>query len=237
MGDATEEQWVSESGRVWRCRDKGLIVLPPTLAHIDTLQEIDASMNDLKFVNVAHEGQWPALRKLILNDNELSALPNPIAHFSLLTHLELADNQVTQLGEEVGVMRGLEVLDVHGNRLTSLPDALSTLTHLRSLKLGFNQLSKAPAWLGMLPALEILDLQSNRLTSLPVELSHLTSLKELYLSKNKLLKLPVEYHALTQLKVLQLDQNDLVDPPQYMAKLGPEHILAYLRAIADESGS
>eukprot|EP01122_Echinamoeba_exundans_P014583 TRINITY_DN663_c0_g1_i2.p1 TRINITY_DN663_c0_g1~~TRINITY_DN663_c0_g1_i2.p1 ORF type:complete len:1132 (-),score=246.29 TRINITY_DN663_c0_g1_i2:654-4049(-) len=238
MGESVEgsvEQWLSESGRVWRCRDKGLSILPPALADIDTLQEIDASMNDLKFVNVSREGQWPALRKLMLNDNELSTLPQPIPHFSLLTHLELADNQVTQLGEEMGVLKGLEVLDLHGNRLTALPDALASLTHLRVLKLGFNQLSKAPAWLGMLPALEVLDLQSNRLTSLPVELSQLSSLKELYLSKNKLLKLPVEYHALTQLKVLQLDQNDLVDPPQYMAKLTPDHVLAYLRAVAEES--
>lgn len=227
---------VSSDGRRWTWRDKGLTMLPTSVYEVDTIEEIDASMNDLKFVHL-EDGKWPHLVRLVLNDNELSFLPSPVTNLTGLVHLELADNQLTLLDDEVALLTRLNTLDLHGNRLSSLPDGLSRLEQLTSLKVGFNQLGKAPTWLGALTNLERLDLQSNRLTSLPVEISQLTRLKELYLSKNKLLKLPTEYRSLRQLKVLQLEHNDLVDPPQFMTKLGPEPILAYLSAAADGSGA
>ena len=80
----------------------------------------------------------PALRWLILTDNQLESLP-----------------------DEIGNCRRLQKLMLAGNRLTSLPPSLSECTHLELLRIAANRLQLLPDWLLTLPRLSWLAFAGN----------------------------------------------------------------------------
>jgi len=80
----------------------------------------------------------PALRWLILTDNQLESLP-----------------------AEIGNCRRLQKLMLAGNRLTSLPPSLAECTHLELLRIAANRLQLLPDWLLTLPRLSWLAFAGN----------------------------------------------------------------------------
>ena len=125
------------------------------------------------------------------------AVPAEIGQLTLLTWLELGNNQLRSVPTEIGQLTALKGLDLRGNLLTSLPAEIGQLTALRGLNLGGNQLRSVPTEIGQLTALKGLDLRGNHLTSLPAEIGQLTSLRELTLRDNLLTSLPAEIGKLT----------------------------------------
>ena len=80
------------------------------------------------------------------------AVPAEIGQLTLLTWLELGNNQLTSLPAEIRQLTALKGLDLRGNQLTSLPAEIGQLTALRGLNLGGNQLRSVPAEIGQLTA-------------------------------------------------------------------------------------
>ena len=72
----------------------------------------------------------PAVRWLILTDNQLQALPADIGRLSKLQKLMLAGNQLQALPEEMAVCQNLELIRLSANRLTEIPGWLFSLPRL-----------------------------------------------------------------------------------------------------------
>lgn len=110
------------------CSDNHFTVLPEGLGACPRLHMVGFKANKIHTVPAA--ALPPALRWLILTDNELRSLP-----------------------PEIGQCRHLQKLMLAGNRLTELPAALASCTRLELLRIAANRLAELPAWLLGMPRL------------------------------------------------------------------------------------
>ncbi|KRG01168.1 uncharacterized protein Dmoj_GI24424, isoform D [Drosophila mojavensis] len=134
--------------------------LPPDIVYMRSLQKLDLMKNDL----VALPEDMGLLRKLqflYVQHNDIKELPNfegnemlselhasnnyidhvPKELCENLPHLkilDLRDNKITQLPDEVCLLRNLNRLDITNNSISVLPVTLSTLAHLISLQVDGN---------------------------------------------------------------------------------------------------
>jgi len=105
-----------------------------------------------------------------------------------LKRLYLDNNNLTTLPAEIGFLQELKRLDLDNNNLTTLPAEIVFLQALKRLYLNNNNLTTLPAEIGFLQELKWLDLDGNKLTSLPDEIGFLQGLEMLYLQGNPISK-------------------------------------------------
>ncbi|KAH8280995.1 hypothetical protein KR054_006480 [Drosophila jambulina] len=134
--------------------------LPPDLVNMRSLQKLDLMQNDLTCLP-EDMGLLRKLECLYLQHNDILELPNfegnealselhasnnfimtvPKAMCSNLPHLkilDLRDNKITELPDELCLLRNLNRLDVSNNTISMLPVTLSSLAHLISLQVDGN---------------------------------------------------------------------------------------------------
>jgi hypothetical protein len=136
-----------------------LSALPDDLPRLHRLQVLFCSDN--RFAEVpAVLGQCPNLSMVGFKANQIRTLPAE-ALPPALRWLILTDNQLEALPEEIGNCRELQKLMLAGNRLRELPQALARCTKLELLRIAANQLPALPAWLPALPRLSWLAYAGN----------------------------------------------------------------------------
>ncbi|CAF2532295.1 unnamed protein product [Rotaria sp. Silwood2] len=158
----------------------------------------------------------PNLSDLDLSANDLPAVPDVVYKLKGLKRLNLNDNQISELTGQSDSWPQLEILQICRNKLRNLPQQLMRCTKLRRLYLNSNQISLygLPRGIFNLEKLEVFSAADNNLETIPDALCRLGSLKVLNLNKNKLLTLPEAIHFL-QLKELDVSDNpDFVMPPK-----------------------
>ncbi|CAF4516331.1 unnamed protein product, partial [Rotaria socialis] len=160
--------------------------------------------------------QLPHLSDLDLSANDLPAVPDVVYKLKALKRLNLNDNQITELTSQSDSWPQLEILQLCRNKLRNLPQQLMRCTKLRRLYLNTNQISLygLPRGIFNLEKLEVFSAADNNLETIPDALCRLGSLKVLNLNRNKLLTLPEAIHFL-QLKELDVSDNpDFIMPPK-----------------------
>ncbi|MFD2720019.1 protein kinase [Hymenobacter monticola] len=140
-----------------------LSALPDDLPRLHRLQVLFCSDN--LFAEVpAVLGQCPNLRMVGFKANQIRTLPGA-ALPPALRWLILTDNQLEALPEEIGQCRELQKLMLAGNQLRELPQTLARCTKLELLRIAANQLTELPAWLLALPRLSWLAYAGNPFSS------------------------------------------------------------------------
>lgn len=157
-------------------------------------------------------GELTQLRELALMDNRISAIPDSIGNLKGLLYLYLSRNKLASLPKSISQLSRLRILYLNGNQLTTIPE-LDKLTELKELVLADNKLVSLPASIGVLKSLGSLDCSHNLLTILPDSSYFLAELKSLDLSHNQLTALPITIGNLLKLEILNVDNNNLVDMP------------------------
>ncbi|NWZ73230.1 MFHA1 protein, partial [Acrocephalus arundinaceus] len=181
--------------------------LPPRLAELGCLEELDLSFNRLRHLPEGL-GRLRHLRTLDVDHNLLPSFPAPLLELAALEELDCSGNRhLGALPEGIAALRRLKILWLSGTGLTSLPEGLCQLSALESLMLDGNRLQALPAGFGRLQRLKMLNLSSNLLAEFPSAILALPSLEELYLSRNQLTVLPPHLCQLHQLRTLWLDNN------------------------------
>jgi Leucine-rich repeat (LRR) protein len=146
--------------------------------------------------------------KLVLSNLNLTSLPD-IFHLkpfqSNLRRLVLNANKLTKLPESIGELQNLKKLVLTNNQLDKLLESFKRLQALRRLDLDTNCFTSFPGCLNNLPGLQSLDLSGNNLISLrKINPDNLKALVRLDLSYNfTLFDLPM--------RILQLSSNCTVD--------------------------
>ena len=136
-----------------------LSALPADLPRLHKLRVIFCSDN--RFTEVpAVLGQCPHLSMVGFKANQIRTLP-AAALTPALRWLILTDNQLEALPPEIGQCREMQKLMLAGNRLTALPETLTNCTKLELLRIAANQLTELPAWLLALPRLSWLAYAGN----------------------------------------------------------------------------
>ncbi|XP_029004149.1 leucine-rich repeat-containing protein 40 isoform X2 [Betta splendens] len=159
------------------------------------------------------------LVKLLLSSNQLTSLSDDIRLLAGLHILDLHDNQLSSLPSSLGELKELQQLRLSHNLLTSLPVKLFSLMNLRSLTVQQNLLEDLPEELGQLENLNELDVSINHLKCLPSSLGCLGSLQKLHLCHNKLCSLPKSLGKLTNVKLLDCSNNQLTDIPASLSEM------------------
>ncbi|NWZ75784.1 MFHA1 protein, partial [Poecile atricapillus] len=181
--------------------------LPPRLAELGCLEELDLSFNRLRRLPEGM-GRLRHLRTLDVDHNLLPSFPAPLLELAALEELDCSGNRhLGALPEGIAALRRLKILWLSGTGLASLPEGLCQLSALESLMLDGNRLQALPAGFGRLQRLKMLNLSSNLLGEFPSAILALPSLEELYLSRNQLTVLPPHLCQLHQLRTLWLDNN------------------------------
>ena len=202
--------------------------LPPELALLTSLVEIDLSRNVLIGSIPEQLGQLTTLDRLYLEKNELNGvIPSHLGTMAGLTELGLATNDLKEsIPSELGDLTNLKKMRVFYNFLTGqIPSELGRLTNLELLDVDVNTLSGAiPTELGQLEKLQELWLDWNSFVGpIPTQLGELKYLVKLYLGRAFVdtelrddgwrgsgdYSIPSELGRCTKLQELYLDNNDL----------------------------
>lgn len=96
-------------------------------------------MNEL-----SHGYNIDTTKKLCLNYQELTNIPDEVRPLITLKRLDLRGNQITSLPEWIGELKELEYLDIIRNKLTNIPEQIGQLTKIKELWLKDNQLTSIP---------------------------------------------------------------------------------------------
>ena len=147
-----------------------------------------------------------AYHRVVLSTNKLTLTPkiSRYPQFQLVSHLNLWDNQITNISKE-NIPRNVQELDLGRNQIENVP-SFAEFLHLRKLSLGQNKITVLSKDC-IPPNVEILDLNGNKGLILP-ELSEHKKLRELYLMDCALTDFREE-HCSYNLRVLFLDRNNL----------------------------
>ncbi|EPS60921.1 hypothetical protein M569_13879, partial [Genlisea aurea] len=182
-------------------RDLDSVELPATLTEIDLtanrLTELDGRISHLSRLKKL------SLRQNLFDDAGVSPLSSWTT-ISSLQELVLRDNQLKKI-PDVGIFKGLLVLDASFNDISSLNGLSSASTTLKELYVSKNELTRIEE-IEHLQELKILELGSNKLKVME-NLQSLTSLQELWLGRNRIRA--IELCGLKSIKKLSLQSNRL----------------------------
>jgi hypothetical protein len=128
-----------------------LAALPADLGRLHRLQVIFCSDNQFTAVPEVL-GSCPQLSMIGFKANKICTLP-AAALPPALRWLILTDNELASLPAEIGQCQHLQKLLLAGNQLRHLPAELASCTRLELLRIAANQLTELPAWLLTMPRL------------------------------------------------------------------------------------
>lgn len=109
------------------------------------------------------------LTTLILDDNNLAALPEWIKDFGRLETIRATGNLLAGLPDGMKELASLKILILDGNRLPEIAPQIKALRNLERLSLERNELTELPQWLAELPRLRELAVRDNALRDIPPE--------------------------------------------------------------------
>jgi hypothetical protein len=172
-----------------------LTSLPPGLASLKNLSELDLSFN------------------------RLTSLTAEIGFLENLTALYLHFNCLTSFPPEITSLKKLLILALRGNQLDSIPPEIKSLEDLRFLDLSCNQFSSFPLEITSLAKLDRLYLNENNLVSIPEEITSLKNLKALNLSDNRRLEEVSALKKLPRLREIDLNRTTVSQNAQRLLEL------------------
>eukprot|EP00794_Sanderia_malayensis_P009080 gene9080-10049_t len=140
--------------------------------------------------------------------NWLSRIPESFVELVNLKKVHLDENQITELPCKIGNLVNLEWLDLGQNQLENLPDSICQLGKLTYLQLSKNRLRYLPDDIGKLVSLIELRLDCNLIAKVPMSIVEIKGLQALDLFDNKLSDFPEALLLLNNLKRLDLDCNN-----------------------------
>lgn len=119
----------------------------------------------------------------------------PSIDLSLITNVDLNENNLKELPEWVSECKNLQELHCEDNEIESLPDSIISLTELRLLNFACNQLKDLPKFSGstrIFPKLKMLFCNDNKLKFLPDWIGSLRKLQYLYCRGNQIEQIPFQ---------------------------------------------
>ncbi|XP_037530631.1 leucine-rich repeat-containing protein 40 [Nematolebias whitei] len=163
--------------------------------------------------------------------NALNSTPSRLLELhSSVSDLNLGFNKLTSCSDLCKLLQ-LTHIDLRNNQLSDLPPEIKNLTKLRSVILNYNRFKSFPQVLYEVLSLETVLLGNNQVCGVdPGRLIKLVHLTTLDLSNNDLLNIPPELGLCTSLRCLSLEGNPFRTPRAAIVAKGTDAVLEYLRS-------
>ena len=133
--------------RVLFCSDNQFTELPEAIGQCNGLEMVGFKANRIARVSAA--ALPPALRWLILTDNQVGILPAEIGERPRLQKLMLAGNRLQALPDSMAACQALELLRMSANRFEALPGWVASLPRLSWLAFAGNPFDDGPEAMAM----------------------------------------------------------------------------------------
>jgi hypothetical protein len=127
--------------KVLFCADNAFTHVPESIGRCAQLSMVGFKAN--RITHLSPRALPPALRWLILTDNQLDTLPDELGQRTQLQKLMLAGNRLHTLPDSLQHCHRLELLRISANRIDALPDWLTRLPHLSWLAYAGNPFGEA----------------------------------------------------------------------------------------------
>ncbi|MCY3414570.1 MAG: leucine-rich repeat domain-containing protein [Candidatus Heimdallarchaeota archaeon] len=185
--------------------------------------------------------RFPTLESLDLHANKITQVFDDIGVLKKLRHLDLSRNELITLPESMENLRQIEVLNLAQNEIRVITINLVNFYHLKRLNLSNNLLIEIPIGLELASNLIELDMGNNLLNDFP-DLSNMHNLEVLYFNGNQLQAIP-DNLATLPLKKLDISNNHLYSIPGAILSKIPSyeyfnasnnHMQSILESISDE---
>lgn len=124
------------------------------------------SYNFLIYSIPAEIGLLHDLQKLILQSNQITALPRTIGNLSNLTYLSVGEVRSSQIFNSIIITNKFCLMQ---NNLQFIPEEIANLENLESLYINDNPLIKLPFGLALCQNLAIMSIENCPLSSIPQE--------------------------------------------------------------------
>jgi Leucine-rich repeat (LRR) protein len=85
-------------------------------------------------------GRFFRLQSLMVDDNQISAIPVHLCKLPAITRLSMADNKLAHLPAEIGLLTSLRFINMDNNFLSVLPPSFFHLVNLEELSLANNKI-------------------------------------------------------------------------------------------------
>ena len=219
----------------------------PAIGLLENLTYLDLRGCELYGEIPEELGHLSNLTHLYLSDNSLAlAVPDSFTdqsaekYLSSLRFLRIANNNITSLPSQIGILTTLETISASGNYLTSIPSSITSLENLEELRLNDNAITELPVNINSLDKLEKLYVQGNELTALPANIYALGNLRILYANDNFITDIITNIGGLTSLEELRLNDNEIMIVPDsicdiYNNTLLPHEFKVENNHICDEN--
>ncbi|KAH9723414.1 putative leucine-rich repeat receptor-like serine/threonine-protein kinase [Citrus sinensis] len=161
-------------------------VLPPKLAELTFLQDIDLTLNYLSGTIPSQWASLPLLNISLIANRLKGPIPKYLANISTLVNLTVQYNQFSgELPEELGSLLNLEKLHLSSNNFTGeLPKTFAKLTNMKDFRISDNQFTgQIPSFIQNWTKLEKLFIQPSGLAGpIPSGIFSLENLTDLRIS-------------------------------------------------------
>lgn len=187
---------------------QNLTNIPEEIEYFPNLYSLNLSNNNTKEINIPEKSQFYKLRRLSLQKNRLTHVPDAVKQCADLVYLDLGENKIEIIETDINRCKSLVDLKIYQNRIQYWsPDI--TLPELKFLQISGNQISFLPGdFLSRLPSLKRLNLNQNKLGCLSFLTQYHDKLLRLDVGDNPI----VDYRPLIflpKLRELILDWNPL----------------------------
>jgi len=185
--------------------------LPPKIGQVGRqLELLDVSNNQLRKLP---KSIYTLRGEVNASDNIIVELP-PVAATKkskpTIESLILQNNNITELPESFERLMYLLKLDVGNNQITQIPHTLINMPYLSVLNLANNQIWELPEDFGRLAySLTTINVANNKLDKLPASIGNLTRCTEMNFANNKIYELPVTMSGCRRLETLNVSNNQI----------------------------
>jgi len=122
--------------------------IPTSLFACDNLVFVYLDNNKINTFSTSGQSK---VKKISLENNKLTTLPQNLNNLQDLEELNLKGNDLSGLPESIGELKNLKNLDLYKNNLMVLPLSIINLKNIEKMNLGWNSLENLPdeilAWL------------------------------------------------------------------------------------------
>ena len=133
-----------------------------------------------------------SLTVLCCNNNEIEEIPSEIGNLCNLVELSLANNLIRQIPVEIKECKKVKYLNLAINEIEYMPEEMGELVDLETLYIGKNEdFKELPLCIDKFVNLKVLDASECRIAAISKKLLFCTSLEQLNLSSNSISYLPV----------------------------------------------